>query len=56
MKFKSRISKKIGSEFKKGGNNINVSEKITNMALELENKLKNGKPVNYIEENYKQEN
>ena len=56
MKFKSRLAKKIGTEIKKGGDNINVSEKITNMALELENKLKNGKSANYNEENNKQEN
>lgn len=54
LKFKSRLVKKLGSELQKEGNKLNISEKITNMALELENKLKNGRPTN-IEENNKQE-
>ena len=54
LKFKSRLVKKLGSELQKEGNKLNISEKITNLALELENKLKNGRPTN-MEENNKQE-
>ena len=50
MKFKSRLVKKL----KNDGNNANISVKITNLAMELESKLKN-KRQSKFEENNKQE-
>ena len=54
IKFKEKLIKKNTSEFKTEGDKCNVSEKISNMALELEKKLNNKKNDN-IEDNIKQE-
>ncbi len=54
LKFKEKLVKKNSSDLKNEGDKCNVSEKISNMALELEKKLNNKKDVN-IENDIKQE-
>ena len=54
MKFKSRLIKKMKSDFQKKEDKYFISSKISNLASELENKFKKRKSVK-IQENNKQE-
>jgi len=54
MKYRSKIMQNSENELKKIGDNYNISSKIANMAMDLENKFKNSNSVNF-EENKKNE-